>query len=298
MTIEVRYLNLKSISLSQESISLIVGDTYQLKAQGEYDGDVSLDITNECKWDSSDNNVTTVDDKGVVFAISVGVSDISAQLDGITSPKSKVSVTKPLYSSIIIESDKKEFNLYQQIELVLKGVKDNNETIVLKNDSAIWSSSDDRIIEVDANGTASAIKKGSATISAVLKNDANYTASIDLNVSKDEYVRLYRDDVEVEFPYVNADEYETSIPSQLPTFTIVAVGRDFTIENLLVTDLNGQILNNNVASFDGLLNGDTISKDKNITFNLKHDSTQELLHYFFNVDDEAKSVFSAKFLKK
>jgi len=293
---DVMQLHLKSINILENDMDILIGQSKQLSAEGIYEEDVTLDITQTSTWSSSDANIASVD-KGLVKAISIGSVEIKVTQDDISSEVINIDVLKPLYNSIIIEAPKTELYAQQSIELVLKGVQDNNETVILGNDSALWSSSNNKVLEVDKNGTVKALKIGSAVINATLIADNTFSSSIDLNVTKDKYVELYKDNKLVEFPYTSINEYKDKIPETLPTFTLVAVGRDFTFNNVIVTDINGQILADSVAYFDGLTSQSIVLKDKNITFTLKHNNSQDALNYLFNIDDEAKSLFSAKFLK-
>ena len=296
ISLDIKKLILESIDIKQDDIKIAIGDSYQLTATGYYQDGVSLDITNSCGWKSVNSDIATVE-KGLVKGVDIGDTYITAYQDDIVSEGVLASISKPLYTSILIEADKTELYVEQNTTLILKGVEDDNSSIVLSNDTALWSSSDTKVLDVDENGTVTALSKGEVTITAQMISNEDYTASIDINVTKDMYVRLYKDGVEVEFPYVNIDEYTDDIPEELPEFTLVAVGANFSIENLMVTDINGQLLGYNVAHFDGIDNETMIYTDKNVSFTLVHDNSQEALNYLFNINDDAKTLFSAKFLK-
>ena len=63
-----------------------VGFTYQLKATGTYSDGSAADITSQVTWKSSNTAIATISSGGLVTNVSPGITDITASLQGITSP--------------------------------------------------------------------------------------------------------------------------------------------------------------------------------------------------------------------
>jgi hypothetical protein len=80
-----------------------IGSTWQLKANGTYSDGSNDDISAQVTWNSSDAAVATISANGLVTNITPGTTEITASLNGITSPaiswgvvaSSPVSTTSP-----------------------------------------------------------------------------------------------------------------------------------------------------------------------------------------------------------
>ena len=80
-----------TISLNNTALSLTIGEQSQLEASVKL-GSTTLDVP--VSWSSDSINVATVDDKGIVTAVSVGTAIITATSEGQTAT-CHVSVTEP-----------------------------------------------------------------------------------------------------------------------------------------------------------------------------------------------------------
>ena len=291
---DVKSLTLLSVSLSSSSLSVEVGVTQTLRAYGVYDDNVTRDITSSSSWFSSDATVATVD-LGSVTGVSKGDTNITATKEGLTTSPAVASVTKTTYTSISLSSSKTDFNAQQTLNLTPTALTDTNESLELNASLLTWSSSDVNIVEV-VDGIATAIAKGDANITATLNSDTTMSDTIELSVKKDQYMRLFKDGVEVEFPYVDINQTST-IPATLSSFTMRAIGKDITVYALLITDLSGNTLDSSQAYFKTLNNGTVVGQDTNLTFNLMSNGLQSQIHYFFKINDDFNSQFSQKYLK-
>ncbi|MEA2091834.1 MAG: Ig-like domain-containing protein, partial [Campylobacterota bacterium] len=181
----------------------------------------------------------------------------------------------------------------------------NNDVVVI-TDKVTWTSSDSTLVTINSAGLATAIKIGETTIKAAI-DDIN-SSLYSLEVVTDEYLQLFKVDAaeeKVNFPYYcypNTDCLE-DIPDSsdsnivVETFKLSAVGRDFTIKNLKVTDFDGTV--DATAKFTDLDSGDTIKEGESLTFSLEYtkgsESTRELI-YSFTIDDESFPSFVASYL--
>ena len=118
-------------------------------------------------WSTDDELVATVDNNGSVRGVGNGTCIITAtSVDGGFTATCEVTVTQPVEALVL---EKHELNLkvgetgrlYAQIVPATA----NDKTVV-------WSSSDDEVATVDANGVVTAVKGGEAWIKAVAKDNA------------------------------------------------------------------------------------------------------------------------------
>ncbi|TFU91959.1 hypothetical protein E4T81_13525 [Barnesiella sp. WM24] len=146
----------ESITLDKTDISIFVGATEKLTATVLPD-----DVTyNTVTWTSSDDTIVKVDEEGNVTAMAEGEATITATC-GEKSATCKVTVNPILAESIALD----------RTELVLTiGATDKLTATVLPEDvtdkTVTWTSSDDTIVTVDAEGNIQALALGEAVITA------------------------------------------------------------------------------------------------------------------------------------
>ena len=146
------------ITLSQNTLSLNKGDTYQLVSNVQPSDATDKTVT----WQSSDTAVAAVDNTGKVTAVSNGTAAITATSnDGGYTDTCTVTVTTPLTGitlnthAITLEKTK------SQTLLVAFSPEDAS------NKNVTWSSSDPQIASVSSSGTVTARGAGTAVITVV-----------------------------------------------------------------------------------------------------------------------------------
>ena len=133
-------------------------------------------------WISSDESVATVDEKGIVTAISPGETDMHAESkDGTVKAKSvHVTVPEPIMiDSIEIEGiDKTDLAIKETLkpEVIISPSNAEDKTIT-------WVSSDESVATVNEKGVVTAVGSGEATITAASSNGVE--SSFDVYVDGD-----------------------------------------------------------------------------------------------------------------
>ena len=147
-----------AVSLSQPTAEMIIGETVQLIATIVPSNATAKSVI----WASSKQSVATVSDSGLVTAISEGTSTITASAGG-KSASCTVTVSKKVIEVTSVELDLAELSLEEgrsaTLVATVKPVDATDKTVS-------WSSTDTAIATVDGNGTVSAVKEGTATITA------------------------------------------------------------------------------------------------------------------------------------
>ena len=109
-------------------------------------------------WSTSDPNVVTIDDSGLITAVGGGKADIIATTHDGTNLSDSYKV--------VVYADVTEMTISGESEMALNGTQ--KLTVTVNSDSAsdlTWSSSDDTIASVVANtGFVTALKEGTVTI--------------------------------------------------------------------------------------------------------------------------------------
>ncbi len=174
-TINVEVISpVKSISFAYSSITLEAKKTKTLSPSI-----TPLNATYKTvKWTTSDKNVATVDKNGKVTAVSAGTATITCtSTDGYAKETVKVTVTQPP-TGIKFNAKKVTVKIGTPKKLNPKVLPD---TAVNKN--IIFTSSDEKIAKVSADGVVTGVKKGTAKITATTYNSL-YSATIKVTVVK------------------------------------------------------------------------------------------------------------------
>ena len=155
---EEKVIVVTAVSINQPSAEMIIGETLQLSASVLPANAIDKEVT----WATSKKSVASVDQNGLVTALSEGVSTISAMAGGKTGTCT-ITVSKGYIAVESISLDYSELPLVEGDEFVLKAtIKPDDAT----NNTISWSSSDNSIAIVDGSGKVKAIKAGEATIKA------------------------------------------------------------------------------------------------------------------------------------
>ncbi|QXE17564.1 Ig-like domain-containing protein [Clostridium sp. 001] len=163
------------IGLDKTSADLMKGDTLQLTAAitPKYATNTKID------WSSSDPTVASVDENGKVTALKKGTAVITAVSEDNRDAKAQCTITiKENVSVTGIILDKTSVKLIPKAALQLTPTITPNDATNQKVD---WSSSDPAVAAVDKSGKVTAIKVGTATITANTE-DGNKTASCAVTV--------------------------------------------------------------------------------------------------------------------
>ena len=163
--------SLNKWTLNEHNLELDKGETKQLTIT--FIPDYTTD-PKDTTWSSSDESVATVDENGVVTAISEGIATITAINANGTMDECNVTVTIPRVpaESLSLDKDYVIINVEQQ-DTIAASYGPNNTTDVLR-----WDSSDESVATVE-NGIITAISSGTCTISASI---GEYFASCEVNV--------------------------------------------------------------------------------------------------------------------
>jgi uncharacterized protein YjdB len=300
MTLEVKDLNISSLFLTiTPSQKVFVGKSGDLMAEATFEDNSTGDVSKYCDFNSSNLTVATIDtNSSTIEGISEGNVTVFAhhREQNLSSNSLAVEIVKVEYTSIELVAQRTTFNLQQSIALEVRGSTNDGQIVVLDASELTWKSLEEEFVRVDKSGVAIAVKKGKASIEATLRADTSLVTTLELAVLKDEYVRLF-DGSSKELVFDTPLEYIFLIDDNktLATFTIKAVGREFTISELNVTDFAGHsIFGSGTNYFDTLENGDTILEDENLTFSLIYDNVAELI-YTFKIDDDVGSRFIQRF---
>lgn len=179
-TVNVIKINPQYILLEPSSVNLVSGQE-RIISSFVYMDDGSVDISNtKISWQSEDRSILEIDQTGKLRAIREGEAAIVAKHidNGITARLIVQVLKKKLVEKIEILPGSLQIKLGAISSLIaIVSMTDNT-----KNANVFWSSSDNTIASVDQSGKVTAVKRGTASITATFNLDNSYRQSIDVEV--------------------------------------------------------------------------------------------------------------------
>ncbi len=174
-----------NIIINNKEIEIYVGNSRKIDYHIEPTSATNKTVT----WSSSNNDVATIDNDGIVLGKGVGTVTIKAKLNNGKMATCTVKVIKETPKLIKITSLKLGYNnkdvSNKSIDLnkndsirLLVGISPSNAT----NKKLTWTSSNKSVATVDSNGNIKAIEKGTAKITVATNDGSNIKVSVTINV--------------------------------------------------------------------------------------------------------------------
>ncbi|ATA74141.1 Ig-like domain-containing protein [Capnocytophaga sp. H2931] len=177
VTVETKVIAVESVSLSEEQITLVEGNTHSLTATV-----LPANATNKkVTWTSANTAIATVDDLGKVTGVASGTVYITATTeDSKKTASCKVTVSKKVITVAYVSLDNETITLLEgDTKTLVATVSPTNAT----NKKITWTTTDKTIATVDANGKVTAITAGVVSITATTE-DGGKKASCRVTVEK------------------------------------------------------------------------------------------------------------------
>ena len=186
-----REVNASKVELNESQITFNEGDTYNLIMSVTPD-----DFTDAVTWKSTDTDVVTVTETGVIKAVGTGTATIKLTV-GNVSTLCRITVLQPVTS---ISLDRSSLSLdsadnYQLSAYIYPSTASNK--------NVVWESSDPSVATIDDNGMVTALKKGTAKITVKAMDGSNVSASCTVTVKNTTYVCDTVDKIESQHNYEN-----------------------------------------------------------------------------------------------
>ena len=173
---EIVIINVTGVTVDQTAVTLSPGGTTQLVAIVEPTDANDQTVT----WTTSNAEIVTVDDNGNVTAVKEGKATITVTTtDGGYTATVNVTVSSKVVSVEGITLNKTSIELPTNSSAALKAtIKPSNAS----NKGITWTSSNNKVATVDANGRVVGKSAGTATITATTK-DGNHKATCTVKVN-------------------------------------------------------------------------------------------------------------------
>ena len=169
----------ESLELDKTAAEITEGETLQLAATVLPEDASDRPGTGPSRY----GGAATVDANGLVPAVAPGTATITATTNDGSNLTAACAVTvKPavvLATSVTLNETTAEVTIGETLQLTATVAPEN-----ASNPTVTWSSSDDAIATVDANGLVTAVAAGTAIITASTNDGSNLTASCEVTVKQ------------------------------------------------------------------------------------------------------------------
>lgn len=221
-----------AIDVTTDKTEIKVGNTAQLSVAytaEKADKDITDDKT--VTYKSSDDKVATVDATGKVTAVAPGKVTITASVvDGTITDTVEITVPVVPVTSIDLKVDKTDLEKGDIVNVVATV----NPADTTEDKTITWTSSNEKVAKVDANGTVTAVGGGNATITATI-GDVKATVKFKVTAQETVVKKTEIADLTVgAFLEKQTDGVELK-KGHTYTFTFKATGSDATSTNFYET---------------------------------------------------------------
>ena len=165
-----------SITLDRDNATMKAAETVSLTATvGADDAD-----NKEIEWKSADESIATVDAAGVITAVAVGETDITATAADGSGIKATchVTVEPTLVTSITMSETALSVKKYHEATLAATVLP-----VTTTNKTLVWTSSNPTIATVDEEGNIKALLAGNTIIKATATDGSGIVAECNLTVT-------------------------------------------------------------------------------------------------------------------
>ena len=159
-----------SVTLNKTQVSIYTGKTYALKATM-----APTDTTDNVTWTSTNTDIASVDENGVVTAMTQGSAKIIART---TSGETAVCTVKAIAPATSVKLNKTAVSVNKGSTYSLKATINPSDSY----DTVKWSSSNTKIATVTSSGVVKGITKGTATITVTTGSGKKATCKVTVKI--------------------------------------------------------------------------------------------------------------------
>ena len=160
-------LTLSSIAITPNPPpTLTVTYSQNFTATATYPNGTTADISTQTVWRSSETSIATIDSYGSAKGLAIGTTNITATLDGITSPPVTLSVIA-LSSIFVTPNPPGKLAVGSTEQFTAVGYNwDGSSTNITSQ--VTWASDNTGTATIDSTGLATGVAAGTANITAAL----------------------------------------------------------------------------------------------------------------------------------
>ncbi|MBY6107404.1 Ig-like domain-containing protein [Ferrimonas balearica] len=165
VSVEVTAAVIIALQVTPSPLSLVKGRQQPLVATARYSDNTTADVTSTATWISADTSRVTVTTAGLLSAVSVGDTTVTANLSGVTSNRVTVTVIAAVITAIQAMPSPVQLAKGNRADLfAMASYSDGTSADV--TESVAWRSADTAVATVDDTGQLTAVAAGNTTVTA------------------------------------------------------------------------------------------------------------------------------------
>lgn len=201
VSVKAKTVLAESLSLSVQTLKLSVSETIQLVATLQPEN-----VTNKSlHWSSTDSNIATVSDNGLV----TGISEGNAQIIVTTTDGSDIAaicditVEKTFISIVSISFNPSSLRIATGAEMTINAIIAPSDAT---NQNLKWYSTDPNVATISSTGVITALIEGNTTIIATTQDGSNLSATCQVEVYEEQ---ILVSSIELNPQTINGEEGDT-----------------------------------------------------------------------------------------
>lgn len=155
-----------TITTAPDGLKMLVGDEFVFQAEVKPDDYEDKTVS----WTSSNTDIIMIDEEGLAIAVKPGTVVISASCGGKTDTRTITVVPNEIKVESVRITDKPSGNemVVGEVFKFASAVSPSDAS----DDSVVWSTSDDKILSIKQDGTATALAAGEVTVTVTTNDGA------------------------------------------------------------------------------------------------------------------------------
>ncbi|WP_428772489.1 beta strand repeat-containing protein [Vibrio sp.] len=175
--VSVREATVMTVQITPANLSLAINASRPLLAIATFDDGTSRDVSADSTWTSTAPQIADVSNAGLVTAASVGNALITATFSGQASNIANVVVNAATVSSLQVTPGSARVAVGTQQPFKAIAIYSDGSSLDVSNQAG-WQNSDSTVASLDQQGKATALKAGSANISATFQGTVSNSAAM------------------------------------------------------------------------------------------------------------------------
>jgi len=168
-----------AIQVTPSPVNVAKGQTQQLVATATYSDGISSPVTNLVTWGDFDTATATVTSAGLLSAVEVGNTALTATLDGIISNTVNVNVSAAVITAIQVTPSPVNVTKGQTQQLVATATYSDMTSSDISS-SVTWTPVDTATATVTSAGLLSAVEAGNTTLTATKDSITSNTVNVNV----------------------------------------------------------------------------------------------------------------------
>ncbi|MBY6096139.1 Ig-like domain-containing protein [Ferrimonas balearica] len=165
VSVEVTTAVIIALQVTPSPLSLAKGRQQPLVATARYSDNTTADVTSMATWISEDTSRVTVTAAGLLSAVNMGDTTVTASLSGVTSNRVAVTVTAAVITAIQVTPSPVQLAKGHRTNLTAMASYSDGTSADVTH-SVAWRSEDTAVATVADTGQLTAVTAGSTTVTA------------------------------------------------------------------------------------------------------------------------------------